>query len=551
MRSSVTKILAGAMAIALCATMAACNNNGGGASSTKPSTSSGSAGTSSVGTGKYEAKDYSNESPLKVSFTGIAWGNGAEKDGLVEKEFEKMLNLDMDVQWIVNTDYAERVNMMMIGGTLTDVTQIMGQNGRNFYPQVVQAIKNNVFTDLTPYVLDNGFKDANEIMSTWSDAVWENCKYDGKLYLLPRKMSQMDNQGAFWYRKDILDKTDLKLPTTLDELKNFIIDLQKAAKDQGLSNMYGIAGSSEDIDGTFKQVAVAYTGVQEWAVDKDGNFQHQSFMPEYKEFLQWVKDLFDAGAIDPEYTLNQTKNSSFEEGNSVSRFGSWQNWNQSEDLTTNKWFKTAVDPAASVWAIGPIEGPKGPTITIGDGSGYAQPVMISAKFNKDNIDRLLQAICRYDEDYLWFLHYGLEGTHYTMVDGQPTQTNEEQKAEKLKGYVGGWNQILMDSNDDFVKSKFERAHSGQKMIDDAKKIHEDSLKLIDKYNLSNPVQTINSEAYNSKWANLTKDLKNNRNRVVMGEITMEQWDAYVEQTVNSADYKAIVQEFKEAYNAQK
>lgn len=236
---------------------------------------------------------------MKVSITGVAWGNGAQPNDIVEQEFEKRLNLDLTVHWVVNTEYTDKINMQMIGGTLDDAVQIMAVGGRTFYPQVVQAIENGVFHDLTPYVLDNGFKDANDIMKNWDDVVWENSKYDGKLYVVPRRAMPLDNQGAFWYRQDIFKKTDLKEPTTMDELADFIIDLQAAAKEQGYSNIYGVAGSTDDLDANFKQVAVAYTGVQEWYIDDEGNFTHQSFMPEYKDFITWLKKLYDAGAIDP------------------------------------------------------------------------------------------------------------------------------------------------------------------------------------------------------------------------------------------------------------
>lgn len=138
--------------------------------------------------------------------------------------------------------------------------------------------------------------------------------------------------------------------------------------------------------------------------------------------------------------MNQSANSSFEEGNSVTRFGPWQNWNQSD---TNKWFKSRRNGRSQGLGNWPIEGPKGPTITIGDGPGYSNPIAINSKFDSDNIDRLLQALCQTDEDYLWFLHYGLEGTHYHLVDGKPVADTEEEKAAKLNGYVGGWNQILL------------------------------------------------------------------------------------------------------------
>lgn len=491
----------------------------------------------------YVRKDYSNEPPLKVTLTGIAWGNGAEEDGLVEREFEKMLNLDMQISWIPYTDYTERLNMMMVSGNITDVVQIMPVDGKYFYPQVIEAIENGLFRDLAPYMLESGFKEANEIMKNWPDFIWENCKYDGKMYLLPRGLGEMASQSAVYYRKDIFDKTDLKEPTNVDELADFIIKMGEAAGD----NMYGLAFSSNDVDSAMKMIAVAFTGVENWHVDDEGNFIFQSFMPEYKDFLLWVKRLYDAGAIDPEFVLNQPQNSSFEDGKSAVRFKNWRDWNQSEDLVTTKWFAQSVEPTAQVWAIGPLAGPKAPTVSVGNGAGISQAVMISSKFPEKDLDRLLWAICRDDADYLWFLHYGLEDIHYTMVDGQPSAITEEQKAAKRQGYVGGWNQVFLDQDPDYINSKFVRAHSSAAAIEQAKKMHEEANKAIEDYGIKNVVLTLNSDAYNSKWNALTKDLIDNRAKVVMGQMTIEEWDDYVNRIVNSNDYKQIIAEYKDAY----
>lgn len=46
-------------------------------------------------------------------------------------------------------------------------------------------------------------------------------------------------------------------------------------------------------------------------------------------------------------------------------------------------------------------------------------------------------------------------------------------------------------------------------------------------------------------------MKDNRALVVMGKMTLEQWDEYVKGIVESADYKQVVSELKELYSAQK
>src|SRR5690606_32118789 len=110
-------------------------------------------------------------------------------------------------------------------------------------------------------------------------------------------------------RKDLMEKSNLAEPKTMDEFADFLIQLSEEY------DIYGLHTPNRNLDSTaYKPLAVAFTGVQDWGVDDEGNFYFQSFMPEYKDFLLWMKKLFDAGAIDPEFSLEQN-NSDFAIGN--------------------------------------------------------------------------------------------------------------------------------------------------------------------------------------------------------------------------------------------
>ena len=55
-----------------------------------------------------------------------------------------------------------------------------------------------------------------------------------------------------------------------------------------------------------------------------------------------------------------------------------------------------------------------------------------------------------------------------------------------------------------------------------------------------------SETYASTWSSLISDLDDMRANYVMGVIDEAAWNTYVEGIVNSAEYKAIQAEYKEA-----
>lgn len=531
------KLLCTILALSTVTSLASCSGNSGADSSTASSTSA--ATTTPAAT---EAVDYSTLPPLKVSFTGIAWGNGAEENGEMEQAFEKMLNLDMEVTWVPYQDYKERINMQMLAGNITDVTQIYPVDGKTFYPQVADAIDNGMFWDLTPYVIDNGFKDKNEILKNWSDQIWENSSYKGQIYAIPRKLADPVPCAGILVRKDLMAKYGITAePKTVDELSDFLIDFHNK------SGLYGLDFSTDDFESTqIKQIAVAYTGVQDWGVDSNGDFYYQSFMKEYDDFLLWVKKLYDAGAIDPEFVLGQTDNSSFVAGKSVAKMHNWYVWNQSEDLVTKKYFDKSVEDSAQVWAMLPVKGPKSYTVSIDTGAGYSNPVMISKNVSEENLPRVIDALCRTSEDYIWMLHNGLEGIHYTLTDDKQSllPTSDEQAAAKKAGYVGGWNQILLDTDPDYIADKFIKAGSSKESIARAEEIRDLSRKYVEESKITCPTLTLQSDAYNESWTNVIQDLNDNKALVVMGKMSIEQWDEYIKGIVNSDVYKKILEEFK-------
>jgi hypothetical protein len=50
-----------------------------------------------------------------------------------------------------------------------------------------------------------------------------------------------------------------------------------------------------------------------------------------------------------------------------------------------------------------------------------------------------------------------------------------------------------------------------------------------------------------EWDRLTKDLKDNRVKVVMGQMSYEDWDKYVAELTSSETYQTILKELKESY----
>ena len=236
--------------------------------------------------------------------------------------------------------------MYLPSGHNPDVIQVSKQgNGSYYYPIFTQAVDAGVFVDMTPYLFDNGngIAETNAVMKNWDDAMWAQTKYKDGIYILPRSKAESGQNSGIEVRKDLMEKYGFtEEPTTMDELKDFLIGLSKAASEGEGKKIYGLEfyddGKKGFMNDYIKAFAIAFTGQTDWAVDENGDFQYMQFQDSYIDFLNWMKDLYDAGAIDPEFALNNSDTSKWKAGNSVAFLSAWYNWNQSADLTSNKIF---------------------------------------------------------------------------------------------------------------------------------------------------------------------------------------------------------------------
>lgn len=484
--------------------------------------------------------------PLKLTAMCISWGTEPPKNGVYEQDFEKRTNTTLDVTWVPYQSYKDKANLLMASNNVPDVMQVMAQNGNVFYPQVVQAVKQGIFQDLTPYLRTNGYIKKNPVLKNWPDIAWEACSLGGKIYAMPRQAQPVASNAGVIVRKDIMQKAGIATePTTMDELGDFIIRMSKAG------NMYGLQFSRPDFDSTdVKAFAVAFTGVQDWGVDGKGNFFYQSFMPEYDNFLTWMKKLYDVKAIDPEFTLNQTDNSDFTKGKSATKMNTWWNWDQSADGVSKKFFNANVTDEARVWCLLPPKGTK--AHAVGITAGILQyPLLASSKVSKAEMPRLIEALNGHtDNDFQNFLTHGYPDQDYTLADGKYTVSADQQK-HKNANAVGTWYMLFLERDPDYITDKFGNANASAENIARAKEIASAADKDYKEEKISMPQLGIDSSTYDSKWSTLTKDLNDNRAKVVMGKMSLSQWDAYVKGITESSDYKAILKEYKDASAAAK
>lgn len=138
---------------------------------------------------------------------------------------------------------------------------------------------------------------------------------DGHIFALP-SLSDTEPQEfnpKLFINQAWLTTLGLNMPTTTDELYTVL----KAFKEKD-PNGNGIADevplAAQDLNNLIRPLRGAWGlgtrgyGVENFDIDKDGNFRFIQTAPEYKEMLEYLNKLYAEGLIDPEIFTSSTKN---------------------------------------------------------------------------------------------------------------------------------------------------------------------------------------------------------------------------------------------------
>ena len=160
--------------------------------------------------------------------------------------------------------------------------------------------------------------------------------------------------------------------------------------------------------------------------------------------------------------------------------------------------------------------------------------------------------CATEEEYPGYnllMSDGVEGIHYAVLeDGSLDKKGPDNVygQARTEGYVGAWNQIFLKTDADQITSKFMRSgaqRASDENIQRARDIREMLANYLDETGLGFSNQNKFSETYNTSWTNIVSDTNANITKYIMGEISADEWNAFVESVVNGADYQAIIAEY--------
>ncbi|HZG78047.1 MAG TPA: extracellular solute-binding protein, partial [Paenibacillus sp.] len=292
----------------------------------------------------------------------------------------------------------DKLNIVMASGEAYDAVSI-GSVDKQLYYDYAQR---GALTDLTPLIEQYG----PNIKAAISQASLDAVKVDGKIYSIPTKGSSYASWSVA-LRQDWLEKLNLQMPTTLDEL----VAVLKAFKEQdpggnGDRNIPLVAMG----DVPLENIRGAFGMAHEWSVI-DGKLVNMAEHPALKEYIGFVSGLLKDGLLDKEFvtTKEATMLEKFSSGQAGAMIGAWfQLPTISEAIVKN-------NPGAKITFTGALAGKDGKAgLAMGDGFELFTFVPKSSEHPEEAIKWINE---RLDPETFKNSYIGLEGTHHTLQDG--------------------------------------------------------------------------------------------------------------------------------------
>jgi len=362
--------------------------------------------------------------PLRVSITLM--GGPKTPDSWVEKALEEDLSnhlgrkVDMENIFLPGwSDFQTKLNLMM--GDRKSMPHILWHSGME--KEYNNWIKADVLVDLVPYLQQYGQNITNYYTEDTLFYSWE----DGHMFRLPGDVAELGSMTTM-LRKDWLDNLNLSTPTTLDQYVEVLRAFTHSDPDQnGKKDTFGFVGDHDWR--AFAPFFYAYgVDVEQFIVQEDGTVKFGATMPQVKEILKLLQDLYAEGVIDPRMvTPNVSAGDLFAEG----KVGALYYWVSflNEGHPKQMSFKE-INPNGQYIALEPMTGPNGFSADVpSDGKGWSFVSVTSAAEEPDAVVQVLNRMASKETNTL--LKFGKEGEHYKLDNGVFVNLISEDEGKQL------------------------------------------------------------------------------------------------------------------------
>jgi len=475
------------------------------------------------------SNEKAKEEPIEVSImTHFHGATPPDKEGPVQKAIEEATNTTLNIQWNSANNYLDKLNVSIASQQLADLVLIPNSVplDNNVF---VQAVKNDIFWDLTPYI-----EYYPNIKNKIAEVAWDSNKIDGKNYFIPRPRTS-ESDWFFVFRKDWLDNLGLSVPTTDEELYEVMKAFTYNDPDgNGKDDTTGFTGHMwTGSFGDYKSFESLFTSANGDWKEENGSLVYSAFDEGERKAIEFLKKAYDEGLIIQDFAsvTNDQKTAIFTGGKAGVL------------IYNSATFPTLVDvisqhtPDFDLMDLIPATAINGYTPkSVGFNGGNAIPKTVP----EEKMKRILSMINAWMEDDIFAMHsQGIEGIHHTLENGKVVIDTEKVVADGLAEYT----QIV------FVANEYGNAYREdypEEAITLFKNIQEERAKVS-----TAPFVGLASETGSTYLPEVIKDLNDMKIKIILGHEPISSWDALVTKLQNDPKMQQTIKEINESYQGRK
>src|SRR5579884_502091 len=312
---------------------------------------------------------------------------------------DKTLNVDWEAIQVVSDDYDTKGTIMLNSNTPADLFLYLDADS-----VFRTALQQGAFNDLTSFLTGDALKEYPNLARI-APSVWENSKYQGKIYGVPR--SRIELGDVMMYRKDWADKLGLGIPQNPDEFYKMMVAFTKGDPTGKGTKVWGFGGRA--FFGGNSYLLSMFGCPNNWRVESNGTFTYYIETDEFKQELDFERRLWAAGVYHPDSPVANNKQS--KTGFATGKYASYLDGIAA--VTGEQQMAQIADPKAEVRLLVPYNNQGKVARRLNSGYSAITGIPTQATGDSDRIKELLRVL-----DYLSapafsvennFLTYGIDG----------------------------------------------------------------------------------------------------------------------------------------------
>ncbi|KAF2413636.1 ABC transporter substrate-binding protein [Microbacterium sp. B35-04] len=460
--------------------------------------------------------------------------NAPEEENEIETALEDVIGVDLDMTWVPNASYGDKVNITLAGDDLPQVMVIQGKD-----PGFVRNAEAGAFWDLTEYL------DDYENLKTTFPEVQRASSVNGKVYGIFRARDVM--REAVIIRKDWLENVGLELPETTEDLYEIAKAFTEDDPDgNGADDTYGLIipkwPGTIGTNSPWDAIETWYGAGTRWT-ERDDELVPNFTTDEWLEAVQFERQLVEEGVVNPDYaTFDSAKwNEPFLTGKGGiiidvhSRVGQLISLVKQSDPEN---FENFVD------VTGNLTGPDGELYALPT-SGYSGFLAVpkAQVRTEEELRGVLEVLNELNSAEAGpILNNGIEDVTYTLDGDLAVAVDDVPQA--LKDTVGAYAQLGMNVNGFQGYLPKQPSDYEQEMYDKRKQIEASDLESAQ----FDPAAPYVSPTYVSKGAQLDTIVADARIQYIAGQIDLDGLEDAIE-LWRSSGGDDIIAEINELANA--